>query len=286
MRKISITQIWSHALIIVTACALTACGTTERLNEFKTFATAGSAYVATVEPAINARFDLAIAVDSKTLLLARKDIPDKAYRLTALENADKNLMARRSYFVPIKQHARKLNEIFENLLKITDTKADEATEKQIVADITAVESLWPAFKNLQLGGKTPSAFIDEANIIAPILGAFRVNRLEKVLSKNDNKTKIKTQIEYQIAAMKAIADGMTEELKAQNGLLATEDVYKPYVDLTVKEVPSSWEAKRAAYVKAAAGLPDVEKAIEAANKLREAFDELCKGDGEKKIGKK
>lgn len=260
------------AAALVVSLLLTGCDR-DRLNQFATFAAAGSAYVATFHSFVAETGDAMVASDSATLVTARAMAgdavaSDKAtYRKEVM--ADDQML--RQYLVDlgrVDRQATLLGKYFEAITELTNGKAQKAAVTSADGLVDAINGLNPEVEKARFGGKSVKDYLGPTTTL--VVAHFEVRGLNRDLQKAA--PVIDQALSLQEAAVAALTDQMRDSLKASLEVRETTDVIGPYV--AKGPLPGDWAEKRAAYVRATVALESAENAKKSVTALHEAFRKL------------
>ncbi len=236
----------------------------QRLNQFASFAAAGSQYVQASHKVIEQAGSAMISADSAVLLTARSQagtgnqedvIKDDRMLETYLENLRK-----------IDAHATVLGSYFDAITQLTNGKAAAGVSSSATGLLDAINTFNPQIEKLSFGGKTVKDFVSTGSSL--IVAHFEVKALNDHLKKSA--PIIDHALALQEAAMAAIAEQMKASLQASLEVKESTDVVEPYV----KGPPANWNSTRESFLRTKVTIDDVDHAKAAITKLRGTFREL------------
>jgi len=245
----------------------------QRLNQYSTFATAGSLYVANFHQVTNQAGSAMIAIDSVVLITARHDIGDdlqknpEKYR-QYITHEDSLLQDHLTTLQLIDKHATLLGSYFDALSKLADNKVAASTTSAADDLLKSIDTLNPAVGKATLGGQSIQTYVDKGTPF--VVAQFQVRALDEQLARSSET--IDTALSLQEAAVGVIATEMRSSLTDALKSREEGDVVVPF--LKKGELPANWPANREAYLRASVTLKDVDSAQAAIKQLHLAFKQL------------
>jgi hypothetical protein len=249
--------------IVITIFLTTGC-TTQRINQFETFAKAGKGYSDAIDALTIEAGNAAIDTDSQLLIKDRKRLPepDRKEIIVARNKALKDLVAELRKF---NKHSRLLRRYFSALEKLAISDASTGITENAVKLVDELQKINPDLKNATIGEASVNDFVTQA--VPLVVAAFQQAALEKELKKNA-KT-IERELDLQHAFLAALADGLEADLEAVLKIRAYEEVAKPYI--RAGNLPENWADTRREIITTTVMLGSVDNAQKAAKSLQEAF---------------
>ena len=239
-----------------------------RLAQFSGFSQAGVAYVKASGTFIDEAGSAAIRGDSDVLLHARPDLPEDERR-KRLKSHNDLLKERLLILRQIKRHGQLLQDYFEVLGSMADSKAPESLAATAQGVYDSIAKLSPALKNATIGGSSVSAVIPSVVPIA--VASLKAKTLEKEL--RERGPLIERELALQEALFTVLAQEMKTDLSVELNKREIDEVIKPFV--SGSEVPSDWSAARENVLSATVASQSAGAAAEAANELRLSFQKLA-----------
>jgi hypothetical protein len=240
-----------------------------RLAQFNGFSQAGAAYVKATGTFIDEAGSAAIGADSALLLKARPDLPDKNERVRNIVNANKLLTQRLVLLRQIKQHGRLLQDYFEVMGSMADSKAPDSLGAAAKGVYDSLSKLSPTLKGAKIGGSTVSDFIPA--VLPIVVVPLKARVLEEEL--RDRGQLIERELALQEALLIVLSQEIKTDLGIQLNTQITAEVINPYV--SGGEIGTDWAAKRAELLRSAAASEGADVAGQAARELRLKFQQLA-----------
>jgi hypothetical protein len=252
------------ALLIVVVLVVAGGCDAERLDQFSSFAAAGSQYVEALHKVIADAGSAMIASDSATLLIARQQAA--AGDPEAVRQNDKLLAAYLENLQKIDGHATLLGSYFAAISNLTNSKTATDTSASAAALLDSIDKINPQIEKITFGGVGVKDFVQVGTGI--VVARFQVKALDEHLRKAA--PIIDKALSLQEAAVNAIASQMKAALGTSLEVRETTDVIQPYV----KGPPASWNANRESFLRAKVTIDSVDHAKNAISQLRVAFKQL------------
>jgi hypothetical protein len=269
------------ALLLVPALLLTFAGCDQqRLDQFSTFATAGSQYVQAFHKFIAAAGSASIAANSAVLSTARIDAAKGHQSLpaSAVIDADKDLAQTLANLGTIDEHASALGSYFDAVTKLSDNKLNASMKSSADGLMTAMGELSSKVKDLKIEGKPVNNYVKSATDL--IVAHFEVKALNDHLK--IAAPKIDEALMLQQAAIDCIGEVMKADLMAALENQENTRVIAPFT--ASGDLPDSWNADREAYLRAKVTIDNVESAQSAIKQLRQAFQQLVTAKASPNLG--
>ncbi len=248
----------------------------ERLDQFSTFATAGSQYVQAFHKLIAAAGSAAIAANSAVLSEARIDAARGQKMIPASEvvSADQDLALTLKNLGIIDQHASALGSYFDAITKLTDNKLNTSMETSATGLVSSIGDLSTTVKGLSIEGKPVNNYVKSVTDLA--VTAFKVKALDDHLK--TAVPAIDNALMLQEAAIDCIGAVMQADLKVALENQENTEVIAPYTApfdfAKPPSLPASWNTDREAYLRAKVTLDSLDSAKAAIKALRTAFQQL------------
>lgn len=249
------------------AISLGACAAeTARINQFNTFAQAGSKFADAVPPVLDAAFAAAVETDSLVLLQARAGLSSQDDRLKAIEESTKSLSHRIAILNDLKRQTHLLRAYFVALQALAQTNA-ESSGMSDVADglVGALGKVSPRIANATIGGSPIS------HLVAPAVSFAFTTYQSAVLNRQlrKNAATIERELDLQRAALTAIAAAMKADIQTQSAAADRNNIVLPFV--RGGKLPSNWTQRRVDAFQRQVQTASVDAAAQAAQSLRMSF---------------
>ena len=257
-------------LIVITF--LSACES-ERLNQFSTFAAAGSQYVAVFHQVVAQAGSAMIASDSATLAVARNQAGEQVQTNAAefrrsVAASDRLLQTYLLNLQKIDEHATLLGSYFDAISALTHGKAGDQATTGATDLLNAISSFNPEIANAKFGSLTVQDLVKKSTPL--VIAHFEVKALDNQLKKAA--PVIDEALSLQEAAIAAIGEEMKSALGATLEVRESTDIIEPYV--ATGKLPTSWNANRESFIRAKVTIENVEAAKAAITKLHTSFKQL------------
>jgi len=239
-----------------------------RLAQFSGFSQAGIAYVKASGTFIDEAGSAAIRGDSALLLRARPDLTPRE-RLEQISSKNKLLAQRLLLLRQIKRHGQLLQDYFEVLGSMADSKAPESLGVTAQGVYDSLAKLSPALKNAKIGSSTVSDFIP--SVVPIVVAPLKARTLEKEL--RERGPLIERELALQEAMLAVLAREIQTDLTIELNMQTTREIIDPYV--SDSEVPSDWTTKRDEILNTTVTSQSADAAAQAAHKLRLSFQRLA-----------
>jgi hypothetical protein len=239
----------------------------ERLEQFNTFATAGSLYVQAFHKLVAAAGSAMIAGDSAVLITARnlKTPPDDA-----VAKDDQSLAAYLDNLGKIDAHATALGSYFDAVSKLADNKLNTSMATSADGLLSSIDQLNPEIGKAQFAGKPVSSYVKSAASLA--VTVFKVRTLDEHLKKAA--PVIDQALALQEAAVDCIGDQMKASLGTALEVREQTDLINPYNAPFGTKLPSTWNSDREAFLRSKVTLASVDSAKSAIAALHKAYQQL------------
>ena len=257
-------QRFAVLVIGLTQIALNGCA--ERLNQFNTFAQAGTTYVTASQSVIQAAGTATVNTDSALLMKYRSDL-DETQRRERVTKSDTLLKERLHVLQLISAHGKLLQQYFEALASLSDPKATNTVGTAAQGVYDSLAKISPELKNARMGGTSVSSFIP--TVISPIVATFKAHALNEELKARASA--IVNEIALQEAAFSAIAAELKTDAQVQQNLKETDSIDEFVAGASL---PTDWAAQRLAILSAPPAVASADAASKAAAQLRSAFSAL------------
>jgi len=239
-----------------------------RLAQFSGFSQAGVAYVKASGTFIDEAGSAAIRSDSAVLLQARPNL-SKEQRSDQLDKHNARLKDRLLILRKIKRHGKLLQDYFEVLGSMADSKAPESLGAAAQGVYDSIAKLTPTLKNATIGSSPVSAVIPSA--VPIVVASLKAKTLEKEL--RDRGPLIERELALQEALFTVLAQEIKTDLSIELNRREAEEVINPFI--SGSEVPNGWATTREDVLNTTVASESAEAAAQAANELRLSFQKLA-----------
>jgi hypothetical protein len=243
----------------------------ERVNQFSTFATAGSLYVQNFHKLILAAGSAMIAADSATLISAGNlgTPPDGT-----VAKDDQLLAAYLTNLSKIDAHATALGSYFDAVSRLTDKNLGASMATSANGLLDSIAKLNPEIAKVKFAGKSVGDYV---NLGVPlVVTAYKVRVLDEHLKKAA--PVIDQALALQESALDCIGDQMKASLGAALQVRERTAVIDPYNSaygsMPRKPLPSTWNSDREVFLRAKVTIDSLESAKAAIKSLRTAYQQL------------
>jgi hypothetical protein len=235
-----------------------------RLDQFASFASAGSQYVQVLHRVIDGAGSAMIASDSATLIIARRQAGTGDPN--AVRQDDKLLERYLANLQKIDAHATLLGVYFGAIANLTNGKAASDTATAATGLLDSINSFNPEIEKVTFAGKGVKDYVKTTTSL--VVAHFEVKALNEQLQKAA--PTIDRALSLQEAAVDAIADQMKASLAASLEVRESTDVIEPYVN----GPPINWNSNRESFLRAQVTIDGVDQAKAAISHLHLAFKQL------------
>jgi hypothetical protein len=236
----------------------------ERLDQFVSFATAGSQYAQALHKVIADAGSAMIASDSATLLVIRKQAGGGDPN--AVTQNDRLLETYLDNLQKIDTHASLLGSYFSAISNLTNGKAASNTATAATGLLDSINNFNPQIEKIAFAGKNIKDFVSPGTNL--VVTHFEVKILDEQLHKAA--PTIDQALALQEAAVTAIAEQMKAALGASLEVRESTDVIVPYVN----GPPANWNSNRESFLRVKVTIDSVDHARTAISHLRLAFKQL------------
>lgn len=264
-------KLTKRAMIIPAASLfllLSGCAQPQR-SEYADFAQAGSKYAAAVDQLLVAAGEAQVDATSWTLVADKKDIGtvnDATYQQKTKDDTERLAVIKK-----LREHAGLLSVYFGHLESLATSDAPERTKGAIQGVVKGMTDLSKGLNTLQ-----PNVF----NALPPLTNIVVDAKIRGALREELDKRKdvIRKELEIQEALLSALKYQISHALKISQSIKEQEVVLAPLQADSPLEKPEDWVLKRHAVVYMATTVDELNSAINAAKKMREAFEGLLSGE--------
>ena len=268
---------WSIVVGLVAVLVLSQACASARVSQFRTFASAGTAYSEAANRVTGEAGILIVDESSDTLVLTRDTVTQerREAEIKRRNESDREFLL---ILRDIRRHNLLLRDYFAALAALAESEAPAQIGKSASDLAGALGTLHPAIENASINGTPVKSLIQPAVQLA--VAQFQQHQLEAEL--RARAPAIERELALQEAAMKAVADGMQGRLKALLASRESTAVVLPYVDVGSPgaprhALPKRWKKDRREVLTASSSVESVTAASDAAEKLRNAFGRLVSG---------
>ena len=259
--------LWVLPLLVLLATGCTVARDTGRLEAVTE---AGIAYAGKVPPLLDRAYELAAAVDSGALVVARSGLSAEQRR-GRLQEFDTVMTERLKEYAAAKRHNDLLRSYFlafRILLKPDGPKGIGAAAKRLTAELG---KLSPQLKKARMGDVSVSGIIEPATRI--VVASFRSAALRRELEARG------ATIERELAVQLALVTALAQQVRADREVLSArsrdDEVVEPYV--SAARLPKTWPARRLRSLRGAGDVEAAQAAEQAIRSLRQAYVAALEG---------
>ncbi len=253
-----------RSVLVVCGLSLVACSTA-RINQFDRFSEAGLVYVEAVDQVTREAARTAIDADSAALARVRDALPE-AERDAAIVDHNALLRVRLELLGDIRRHGHLLRAYFVALLELSETDAPAAAAAAAGDLVASMSAISQRLATVRIGGDPIESF--SGSVIGISVARFQHAALERELETRAEA--IERELDFQQAAMQAIAEQMKTDLKAVLSHRELVEIIDPYRGGNVR-LPKGWAKNRRELLAASASVASVEAAAEAARQLKWSY---------------
>jgi hypothetical protein len=251
------------SIVLAVAFLLSGCDS-NRLDQFASFAAAGSQYVQAFHKVTEKAGSAMIAVDSAALIVARNQAGVGDAK--TVEQNDRALETYLANLRMIDSHANLLGAYFDAITRLANGKAADDTSAAAAALLDSIDSFNPQIEKAWFGDKNVKDYIKGGTNLT--VTHFEVKALNDHLKKAA--PTIDQALTLQEAAIQAIAEQMKASLSDTFTVRESMEVIQPYV----QGPPANWSAHRESFLRTKMTIADVDNANVAIQKLHASFREL------------
>lgn len=251
---------------LLAACAASGCASA-RLTSFHDFSTAGVNYVKAADRVLNDAGTAAIRSDTAVLIAARPVLSEDERRERII-TANELLRDRLRILEDIRRHGRLLQEYFEALAALADSKAPASASAAAQSAFKGLSGLSESIRSARIGQTTIGKLVPV--VVEPVVAGFKAGALEHELRQRAGT--IANELALQQAALQAITGMLTVDVRAQMNLEESQQVVAPYARDAA--LARSWADARERLLETSAALANADAAARAAGALRQAFTAL------------
>lgn len=252
-----------------------------RLNQFSTFASAGSVYIQSFHTLVQQAGSAMITSDSATMFEARQRLvtdpkgatvtwdPQKDKHEQEIANDDQALQQYLANLQLIDRHATLLGSYFNAIAQLTNGK--QATTTVAAADnlVDSINKLDPAVEQAKFANVTVKQFLQP--VITLVVDHFEVKALNDELKRDASA--IDQALNLEQAAVTAIGAQIRASTNATLQVQEQTDVILPYAG-SGQLSEADWNSKRLAFLQTQATLQNLDSATKAITDLRTDFQQL------------
>jgi hypothetical protein len=251
---------------LLAACAASGCASA-RLTSFHDFSTAGVSYVKAADRVLTDAGTAAIRSDTAVLIAARPGLSEEERRERVI-TANELLRERLRILEDVRRHGRLLQQYFEALTALADSKAPASASAAAQSTFKALGGLSESIRSARIGATTIGTLLPVA--VEPVVASFKAGALERELRKRAGA--IANELALQQAALHAIAGMLTVDVQEQMNVEESQEIVAPYARNAA--LARSWADARERLLETSAALANADAAAHAAASLRQAFVSL------------
>lgn len=252
-------------LIGIAACGLLAGCASARINRFKSFADAGTAYSDAIGALTMQSGEIAIDADSLILIKTRASHSQKE-RGTEIVEHNKILKNRMEILGKLRRHAQLLRSYFVSLAALANSDAPSGIGTSMEGVVNALGGLSNEIKQAKVGNVPIANFVGAVTKI--VVAQFQNAALEKELKLRSDI--IEREIDLQQAAFQAMAKQIRTDLEIVLNRQEVMEVVDPYKN-SQGELPGDWTKRRREILSANLSSSAIDAAADAAKNLKTSF---------------
>ena len=272
MTRIGILRPLVLSAVFAAGLALSGCDSA-RLDQFSSFAAAGTVYVTACHTFLADAGTAFLAGSSAALVGARQmaaggQTSDPSFYRKNLLRDDQEQAAYLRNLQVIDNHAALLGAYFAAITTLTSDENATAAATRMDGLADAIAAFNPQVGSLKFGEKEVASFLEPASKL--VVAHFAVKALDANLSRNAKV--IDEALSLQEAAVAAISQQMKAALEASLNEEEVQQVVDPY--LAAGPLTRAWAARREAYIRRRTSVTSAGAAEKAIRKLHDAFRTL------------
>jgi len=254
-------RILLFTLILFSSC------TTQRINRFSTFATAGKSYAGAMTALTQEAGRIAIDADSEHLLQFRDKYTEGERRaiITERDSALQNLL---EVLGNIRVHTSLLGRYFDALGELAGSGSATTLSAGMATLVESMGNLHPLLENAAIGELSVKSLVGAASPV--ILSTFRQKKLQEELRRNA--PVIVRELELQKALLQAVSDQMKSDLGLLLQLKNFNQVLQPYI--REGQTGKEWKTSRKEVMTTYLSTDAIDKASAAAAQMKATFLDL------------
>jgi hypothetical protein len=255
-------------LIGIVACSLLVGCASGRINQFKSFAEAGTAYSDAVVALTEQSGKIAIDADSLILMKGRTRLSPEA-RGKKIITHNNLLKERMEILGKLRRHAQLLRSYFVSLAALANSDAPSGIGTSIEEAVKALGGLSKEIKQAKVGEVPIANFVGDVTKI--VVAKFQNKALKKELKLRAKD--IERELDLQHAAFEAMAEQIRTDLKIVLNRQEALEVVDPYKDPR-DTLPRDWKERRREILTTTLSSSAIDAAADAAKNLKAAFVSL------------
>ena len=254
-------------LLLPVVLVLGACSTA-RVNQFKRFAEAGTAYVEAVDALTREAAGASVNADSAVLARTRSAVPQGDRARTVLEH-NQLLKQRIEILADLRQHAGLLGAYFVSLVAMADPDAPAETGEAAAQLVESLGAVGGRLRTARVGDLAVDDFT--RTVVEITVASFRQAQLERELRRRA--PTLARELDLQHAAMRAVVEAMATDIGVVLRHQEKTDIVDPFGGNA--KLPKTWARRRREILTATTAVASADAAAAAAEKLGEAFAALA-----------
>ena len=255
-------------LIFILSVILSVSCTTQRINQFRTFSTAGKAYTDAMTDLLKEAGEIAIDADNEYLSNNHEKFPKEKRQDTYLGNTG-DLREFLKILNDFRMHTQLLGNYFSTLALLAESKSGQSIGDKTSGIVAELQKIHPSVEKARIGDASVKEFLGES--VPFVVNQFRKNALENELRENGKI--ISGELDLQVALVAALSAGIKNDLEVYTNRFETGSVARPYVE--DPKLPASWKKDRKSVLILSSAETSVAKAESAAKELKKAFASLA-----------
>ena len=251
-------------VLLLVALAVAGCTATPGTSPFETLTEMGVAYADRMPVLIDKSFDVAVTVDSETLIEARDNLSE-AERRASLAEFDQAMKARLGTYADLKRHTHLLKSYFlafKSLSKLDAVPGIRTAAKNMTSELGKIS---PGLKALTIGSASVKGLI--APSVNLVVGSFKSSALRSELEARGGM--IERELALQEALVQAIAEQVRADQANQSLRYCRDNVVEPYVG--TGKLRQGWPKRRLRCLRSTTDVDMAQAAEAAIRSLRMAY---------------
>ena len=250
--------------LVLVGLAVAGCTVPTGTSQFDALADMGVAYADGVPAFLNEAFEIAVIVDSETLVEVRDGL-SKADRQTSLDEFDRMMEERLVTYADINRHTRLLKAYFLAFQSLSKLDAMPGIHKAAKGITNELGKISPGLKDLKIGSASVKNLIEPSVHI--VVGSFQSTALRREFEARGK------LIERELALQQALVQVITEQIRAdQDNRLSRycrDHVIEPYVGTS--KLRQDWPKRRLRCLRSKIDMNTAQAAQAAIHSLRTAY---------------
>lgn len=239
------------------------CASTSHVREL---ASSGVAYGTALDTLLTATEETAVDASSARALSQGQGVKTPASRVEILKGQDELVERTLGDLEKLRRHARLLKRYFQALADLADSATDETASRAVAGSAEALETLGKDLGSSSTLSKEQKDAIGKAASL--VVQGVRERAIARELEARANVIDRQLQIHHEL--LKALRDKIKDDTRSVYDLGYARDVRKPFETDQIADA-RDWISRRRAYLLMDRNIEALEKAGDAASRLRSAW---------------